>query len=236
MAARGRRCAGRGARSAGHPGRRLPPSRSSRRGVRRSRGPRGRGDAVGLRRRADPPSGPEPSAGPTGAPDRESRAHPCRVYVAMSQPVTRPDVPKRYATAEPLATDAPEPRRPFGHRSGWREDDDMVGGPGAGDVGRGVSHGGAPLCPRVPPARRAHDRRRAAPFAGDGARPAGAGDGAVVADLPAPVDHRTRGAGRTQRPSERGDWGPPVIARLRRRHRRLTLTLFVLLAVIAWYR
>jgi hypothetical protein len=27
-----------------------------------------------------------------------------------------------------------------------------------------------------------------------------------------------------------------VIARLRRRHRRVTLTLFVLLALIAWYR
>jgi len=27
-----------------------------------------------------------------------------------------------------------------------------------------------------------------------------------------------------------------VIARLRRRHRRLTLTLFVVLALIAWYR
>jgi hypothetical protein len=27
-----------------------------------------------------------------------------------------------------------------------------------------------------------------------------------------------------------------VIARLRRRHRRLTLTLFLLLALVAWYR
>jgi hypothetical protein len=59
-----------------------------------------------------------------------------------------------------------------------------------------------------------------------------------VADLPPAVDHRPRGANRTQRPSSRRgtDREPPVIARLRRRHRRLVLTLFVLVVLVAWYR
>jgi hypothetical protein len=59
-----------------------------------------------------------------------------------------------------------------------------------------------------------------------------------VADLPGPVDHRPGSAARTERTSPRRgtDGGPPVIARLRRRHRRLTLALFVLLVWVAWYR